>query len=663
MKHLILLLLFSLTASALNETKTNSLKLQGSTSGYVEHKATATPTTYSLIWPAAQSVGSQTLQNDGSGNLSWATISSGANTALSNLTTTSINQDLLPSGVRNIGSAALPWNQIRASAVDGVARLEAGDIAVSYAEVLPTTTLPSGFVATGAFHAVSLANQSSPLGIYTDNDSAVNATATKDVHIETGNKTAGTGDSGSIVAKTGTSSGGVRGTFQVSPSIKYLGSTSGYVEVKSPAAPTSYSLTLPTAQGASDTFLRDDGSGVLSWTVPTGTGANTSLSNLTTTDINQTLQTADVVAAATDSNPLTLTTGSSLHGNSGDFTAFSGVATEGNSGAMLLYTSDNTATASTGDTGFTFLGSGSIPAAGSNGNTGSGNFATGNNNGTGATGNLDSRSGDQSGSTGNTGYAYYHSGTSSNSDSGIARLYTGGAANGTSGEADVFSGPGGATGLINITSGVASLTTSGPVTVQSGAANTDSGDVTVKSGTAGGIRGKVILDGRFIDASSKKISNVTNPTAAQDAATKNYVDSFPIVKLRAHNATATITGTDSKVTYSTEDYDSDSAYSTGTFTVPTGKAGNYHVGAQLIVTGTFVLNNYVQLAIYVNGSLYSRTAPKIFASASYEMVAINDEVQVTDGDTIEIDVSSDGTTPAINSSDSLNFVNIHKNGN
>jgi hypothetical protein len=47
-----------------------------------------------------------------------------------------------------------------------------------------------------------------------------------------------------------------------------LGSTSGYVGLSSPAAPTSYSLVLPSAQGAASSVLTNDGSGNLSWNVP-----------------------------------------------------------------------------------------------------------------------------------------------------------------------------------------------------------------------------------------------------------------------------------------------------------------------------------------------------------------------------------------------------------
>lgn len=91
------------------------LALSGAISGSITQRANATTAAYTIFWPNAQASGVQSLQNDGAGNLSWATAAaSGANTALSNLTSTSINQSLIPGldQAIDLGSAAIRWNNI-----------------------------------------------------------------------------------------------------------------------------------------------------------------------------------------------------------------------------------------------------------------------------------------------------------------------------------------------------------------------------------------------------------------------------------------------------------------------------------------------------------------------------------------------------------------------
>lgn len=54
-----------------------SIAQAGSTSGLLTHAVPATVTSYTLTWPSAQASGTQVLQNDGAGNLSWATNAAG----------------------------------------------------------------------------------------------------------------------------------------------------------------------------------------------------------------------------------------------------------------------------------------------------------------------------------------------------------------------------------------------------------------------------------------------------------------------------------------------------------------------------------------------------------------------------------------------------------
>lgn len=60
------------------------LQLNGSTSGHIVMSASATTSTYSIVWPAAQAVSSgYTLSNDGTGVLTWVPMSTGSVTSIS----------------------------------------------------------------------------------------------------------------------------------------------------------------------------------------------------------------------------------------------------------------------------------------------------------------------------------------------------------------------------------------------------------------------------------------------------------------------------------------------------------------------------------------------------------------------------------------------------
>lgn len=64
------------------------------------------------------------------------------------------------------------------------------------------------------------------------------------------------------------------------PELTLVGATSGTVSIKATAASSTYVLNLPAAQGAVDTFLKNDGSGNLSWAAGTGASGVTAIGTL-----------------------------------------------------------------------------------------------------------------------------------------------------------------------------------------------------------------------------------------------------------------------------------------------------------------------------------------------------------------------------------------------
>ena len=138
-----------------------------------------------------------------SGSPTWVIApTTGANTALSNLTTTSINQSLIPAtdGAISLGTTSHRWDQLFTDT-----KIEVG-VGTTLA-LRASTTTPTSTSAAGLSEEDGLL----PLSLVTASNAASNSTATTNLLIETGNKLAGTGNSGNINLTTGTSSGGSRG--------------------------------------------------------------------------------------------------------------------------------------------------------------------------------------------------------------------------------------------------------------------------------------------------------------------------------------------------------------------------------------------------------------------------------------------------------------------
>jgi hypothetical protein len=268
-------------------------KLQGPTSGVLTIKAANTTTDHTLTMPSTQGSANQVLTNDGSGNLSWNTPTIYANKTLSNLdSTTAINASLLPSvdSSVDLGSATKNWNALYAVAlmdnsnyviIDNTRNLY--DATGQYSINTDDRTLfNSSNVITLSYENHTLNNDWGPVldwsatTLKTYNDLLPNVTNIRTL----GNDTKSWSEIWSY-------------------NQKLKGSTSGTLTIKAAATTTDHTLTMPATQGSSGQVLTNNGSGTLTWSTPASSGANTSLSNLIATSINQ-----DLIPSATDTKNL-----------------------------------------------------------------------------------------------------------------------------------------------------------------------------------------------------------------------------------------------------------------------------------------------------------------------------------------------------------------------
>ena len=138
-----------------------------------------------------------------------------ASTTLNNLGATAINASLLPAITDDstngyLGNISKRWYEARVQYIYA----RSVNVGSGFAQLHDfTTTMPSG---TSATLNLSIDSQIARVfGLYSLNSADVNANATSQIRFETGNKTAGTGNSGNILFQTGTSLGGARGEISL----------------------------------------------------------------------------------------------------------------------------------------------------------------------------------------------------------------------------------------------------------------------------------------------------------------------------------------------------------------------------------------------------------------------------------------------------------------
>ncbi len=288
------------------------LQLNGSTSGTLTHSASATTTTYALIWPAAQGSANTYLKNDGSGNLSWAAAGTGTVTSfaftngggftgsVSNSTTTptlsltgTLTGDVTGSLTATVLSATSNATLTTlsalttASSLSSVGTISSGTwagttIAVTHGGtgVTSVTTTPTATSFAGWDANSNLSANNFIEGYATTATAATTTTLT----VSSAEQQYFTGSTTQTVKLPVTS------TLVTGMSFTIVNLSSGVVTVQSSGSNTLQAMAANTQLVA--TCISTSGTGTASWnwtySSAQGTlGANTALSNLTTTSINQ----------------------------------------------------------------------------------------------------------------------------------------------------------------------------------------------------------------------------------------------------------------------------------------------------------------------------------------------------------------------------------------
>ena len=225
--------IFSLSATATQTYK--PLRLMGSTSGYVGFTvpATAGSTTYTL--PNADGTVNQVLSTNGSGTLSWATVSGGGGVTSVGVT----------APVINTGSSSAPVIAVNASSANTVSYLVQRDASGDFSSRYITAT---GFYADATYYMQM--SGASPNLVFDTNDYLAYDRTNNQYNFQI----AGNG----IFSMSATA-------IQAYKPIRILGSTSGYVGLTVPAAAGGTTYTLPSSDGSNGQFLKTDGSGGLTW--------------------------------------------------------------------------------------------------------------------------------------------------------------------------------------------------------------------------------------------------------------------------------------------------------------------------------------------------------------------------------------------------------------
>ena len=246
-----------------------TMALAGGTGSLVQ-KAGTMAASYTVTWPATQGSAATVLQNDGTGVLSWATGGNVSGPASSTDNALVRFDGLTGKILQNSGVTLSDTADLAGAKTLGLDGSTSGTLTIKPAATTTsyTMTMPG---TQGAASTYLQNNGSGTLAWATAGDVTGPGTSTSNA-LARYSDTTGKVLRNSVLTATDTGDlAGVR-------SLALSGATSGVLTVNPAGTTTTYAVTMPPAQGAANTYLRNDGSGNLTWasaSTITGPGSTT----------------------------------------------------------------------------------------------------------------------------------------------------------------------------------------------------------------------------------------------------------------------------------------------------------------------------------------------------------------------------------------------------
>jgi len=134
------------------------------------------------------------------------------------------------------------------------------------------------------------------------------------------------------------------------------------------------------------------------------------------------------------------------------------------------------------------------------------------------------------------------------------------------------------------------------------------------------------------------------------------------VNARYYSSTSSVSGSFGTITYSTKDFDSHNAYSSGTYTIPV--SGKYEINGKVAISASFTSGEGNTIAIFKNGTEVSENTALASSTISNSFdIEVSDIISCLAGDLITIKILSNGGSPSVVSNNVRNFFSISRTGN